>query len=586
MKRATALPLLSLLLVFAISSQAQVSDFSVVVLPDTQNEAQFFPQVLNNEIQWIVNNRTALNIQAVLGEGDIVNDGASTAQQQNADASFRLLDSAGIPYLLAIGNHDYDGANPKAGRPVTGFNQWFGPARYAGKSYYKGNFPEGSNENFYGLISIGGKNFLFMVLEYYPRAEAMAWASSILQANPDKETIIVTHNYEFVDGTRESRCDTQDMPSGNATGDDMWATLRQFPNVIMVLNGHLTNAQSAHRTDVADTGTLVNEMFVNYQTFPNGGDGWLRILTFHPSTNTITTQTYSPFLNQFNTDAADQFTVLYHNPNPASGKGTIEGKVRNSNTCAPLSGITVSLAGASAITAADGTYSLSVLPSSYEVSASGSGWMSNTQNDGVADSFDTNLNFYLTPCTLNSVSPSVTICGPTDGATVSSPVQVVAGTTDANAVSFVQVYVDGLPQLTKTGGTLNDPVAIAAGTHRLTVQAKDSAGTVFKQTISISVPPTPAGSCTINPASPTVTICAPTNNATLASPVHIVAGSTDTTNTIKYIQVYVDGTAKFTQSGGKLDTSVAMESGIRRLTVQATDAQGIVFKQTFSITVQ
>jgi hypothetical protein len=50
--------------------------------------------------------------------------------------------------------------------------------------------------------------------------------------------------------------------------------------------------------------------------------------------------------------------------------------------------------------------------------------------------------------------------------------------------------------------------------------------------------------------------------------------------------VYVDGTAKFTQAGGKLDTSVAMESGVRRLTVQATDAQGVVFKQTISITVQ
>ena len=373
-----------------------------MVLPDTQNEAQFFPQVLNNQIQWIVTNHTAMNIQAVLGEGDIVNDGASTAQQQNADAAFRLLDSAGIPYLLAIGNHDYDGANPKAGRPVTGFNQWFGPARYAAKPFYKGNFPTGSNENFYGIVNIGGKNSLFLVLEYYPRPEAMTWATGILQANPDKETIIVTHNYEFVDGTRESRCDTQDMPTGNATGDDMWATLRKFPNVIMVLNGHLTNAQSAHRTDIADTGTLVNEMFVNYQTFPDGGDGWLRILTFHPSTNSVSAQTFSPFLNQFRTDAANQFTVLYHNPNPASGMGTIGGKIRNSNTCALLAGITVAMAGASTTTAADGTYSLSVLPAAYSVSASGAGLISSTKSKKAwRIALIQILNFYLMPCTLN-----------------------------------------------------------------------------------------------------------------------------------------------------------------------------------------
>src|SRR5690349_10184132 len=128
-----------------VCAQVNAPDFTVVVFPDPQNETQFFPQALNSQLQWIVNNRQALNIQMVMTEGDNVNDGASTAQLQNLDAAFRLLDNAGIPYLLAVGNHDYNGFTPKVSRNLSGFNQWFGPGRYSGKAFFGGNFPSGSN---------------------------------------------------------------------------------------------------------------------------------------------------------------------------------------------------------------------------------------------------------------------------------------------------------------------------------------------------------------------------------------------------------------------------------------------------------
>src|SRR5262249_32424331 len=181
---------------------ARGQDFSIVVLPDTQNEAQFFPQVMNSQTKWIVDNAQARNIQMVLGVGDIVNDGADNAQQQNADAAIRLLDNAGIPYMLAIGNHDYNGFNPKVSRDATGFNQWFGPARYAGKPFYKGNFPSGSNENFFGELTIGGQTYLFLVLEFRPRSSSLDWAESILSAHPDEEAIIVVHSFLRTTGTR------------------------------------------------------------------------------------------------------------------------------------------------------------------------------------------------------------------------------------------------------------------------------------------------------------------------------------------------------------------------------------------------
>ena len=603
-------------LIYLISLPAAFcQDFTIIALPDTQNEAQFFPSVMKSQTQWIVNNQQTLNIQMVLGEGDIVNDGADNTQQANADAAIRLLDTAGVPYMLAIGNHDYDGANPKASRSALGFNQWFGPARYADYSYYKGNLSD-SNENFYGELTIDGQPYLFLILEYRPRAASLDWADSILSANPGMKAIVVTHSFLLPSGKREDRCDTQDMPlPANADGHDVWQRLRKHANVMMVLNGHYTNGTVSHRTDLGDHDNLVNQIFTDYQTAPNGGDGWLRILTFHPASNTISVQTYSPFLNQFKTDAADQFTLSINNPNPSTGKGSISGRVRNSSTCAAVSGAKVSAGGTSTTTASDGTYTLPIAPGQYTFSALDTGFNGAAAAEMVNDSLNTELNLYPTPsgsapCPLSSASPSVTICTPSATSPLLSPVTVVAGATDSNAVSFMQVYLDHVAQVTQSGKAITAQVAMTNGTHRLTVQAKDSTGAIFNQTENIVVgsgssptptptptpspiptptpSPTPSptpGTCQGGSASPSVNICSPLNGATVSSPVHVVAATTDSVS-VKFIQIYVDGTAVFTASGGSLDANIAMAAGSRRVTVQAKDSSGVIFKQTIFITVQ
>jgi hypothetical protein len=320
-------------LLLGLRSQASAQgDFTIVALPDTQNEAQFYPAVLNSQTQWIVNNQQSLNIQAVLGLGDIVNNGSDDTQQTNADAAYRMLDTAGIPYFAAIGNHDYDNVMPST-RATTGFDKWFGPSRYAAYPWYLGQYPAGSNANFYGVLNINGNNYLILSLEYVPRDAAVTWAQGILQANEDKEAILITHSFLFVDGTRVDQCDTQDMNKDNY-GDKLWAKLvSQYPNISLVLNGHLTAGNGAHRRDLGVNGNLVNQIFSNYQTLANGGDGWLRIMTFHPSSDTIDVKTYSPYLNAYKTDSVNQFTVPWHAPVITATTGTISGLVRAASGC-------------------------------------------------------------------------------------------------------------------------------------------------------------------------------------------------------------------------------------------------------------
>src|SRR5438309_4190283 len=119
--------LLSALLGALLLHAQSAGDFTVVVLPDTQFYSQTYPQIFDSQTQWVANNAAAQNIQLVIGVGDIVNIGTDPTQLANASHSIGILDQAGIPYALAIGNHDYD-KMPPVNRSAINFNQVFGPA--------------------------------------------------------------------------------------------------------------------------------------------------------------------------------------------------------------------------------------------------------------------------------------------------------------------------------------------------------------------------------------------------------------------------------------------------------------------------
>jgi len=96
---------------------------------------------------------------------------------------------------------------------------------------------------------------------------------------------------------------------------------------------------------------------------------------------------------------------------------------------------------------------------------------------------------YIDVCALSATSPSVTICTPADGSSATSPVRVLAGTTSANPVTLVQIYLDGSKVYEVASDRLDHAVAMSSGaTHRLTVQAYDNTGFVFKSTVYVTVP--------------------------------------------------------------------------------------------------
>jgi hypothetical protein len=592
------------LLLSTVAGWGQQEDFSIVVLPDPQNYSEFYPAIFTQQTQWVVDHRAEHNIQMVIGVGDMVNHWDSTTEWSRADAAIDLLDANGIPYAMAIGNHDYDNFRPSS-RGAGAFNEWFGPGRYSAYPWYRGNY-NNSNENFYVTMSAGGTEYLILVLEFHPRDAVLTWAESVLVAFPDHPVIVVTHSYMYVDDTRVDRCDVNDIsPSNGNDGDMLWEKFAsRHENIFLVLGGHISRKAQSKRVDPGANGRLVMETLQNWQDYPNGGDGWLRLYKFHPASNSVEVFTYSPYRESTGrsawlTDAENQFSFpINAHASTASGTGTVKGRLRAARTgstgdCKGISGATVSAGGAQATTDTNGVYSLAVsAPQTHTVSTDPVGWKAASKSSTVWPDMTDQLEFFLTAVsesptgTCSTTTSGVKICAPADGSTVASPFAVQAAAHSTVPIKYMQVYLDGVAKTTQYVSNLDVQVSAGAGTHRLTVLAKDNNGVILKTSETITVgssTPPPSGSCTA--AVNGVTICAPTEGATLGSPVTVTAAAKSTA-AIKFMQVYVDGVAKTTIYASSISTPVSMGAGAHRVTVQAKDVNGVIVKSSVNINVQ
>jgi hypothetical protein len=295
------------------------STFSIIALPDTQyyssNQSNGTLAMFNSQTQWIVNNRVADNIAFVIGLGDIVQDGNNNgdfSEWINANSAVSLLDNPnttglpqGIPYSFGVGNHDQGPTGNGAPDDTAGYNTYFGTSRYSSKSYYGGHFGT-DNDNHYELFSAGGMDFIVINIAYMDPGSngtelnnVLAWANGLLQTNSTRRGIVVSH-YLINDGFNAS---------WSNQGQVTYNALKGNPNLFLMLAGHWTPPEG-QRADV-NNGNRIFTFLSDYQEDGFGGDGWLRILTFVPSSNQIQIQTYSPFINQSETSSSGKFTVNY-----------------------------------------------------------------------------------------------------------------------------------------------------------------------------------------------------------------------------------------------------------------------------------
>ncbi len=285
--------------ILAAPSLAAAADpnFSLVVLPDTQYYSRYFPSIFLAQTSWIVSHRSTENVQFVLHMGDLTDQNLA-AQWSVANQAFATLDSAGVPYSVLPGNHDYyPEVNGALVRDLANFNGSFGPSRFSGKSWYGGHYGSG-NESNYNLFDVGSLKFLAINLEFAPRKDVLCWANDLADRYPDRRVIVSTHCYQAsspagaAPGGHQTDCGTAYNVTGSG-GDDVWRELvRRQNNVFLVLSGHIHDSEHMARNGLT-SGHVVQEILTDYQfekpagTGTNSGNGWLRMLRFVPSANRV-----------------------------------------------------------------------------------------------------------------------------------------------------------------------------------------------------------------------------------------------------------------------------------------------------------
>jgi len=92
-------------------------------------------------------------------------------------------------------------------------------------------------------------------------------------------------------------------------------------------------------------------------------------------------------------------------------------------------------------------------------------------------------------CALNAGNRTVTICKPADNAMVTSPVTIMAGTTDSTPVKLIEVYIDGSKVYQAQLSAIMARLALSTGLHRITVQANDYVNPAFRSTVMVKSGP-------------------------------------------------------------------------------------------------
>jgi post-segregation antitoxin (ccd killing protein) len=162
-------------------------------------------------------------------------------------------------------------------------------------------------------------------------------------------------------------------------------------------------------------------------------------------------------------------------------------------------------------------------------------------------------------------SGSVTMTSPQNNQDVFSPVTVAGQATSAQSITAMQVYEDNKLVYNTTASAVNTSLSMTPGNHVVVLQAFDAAGNVFKNSATITVAEPVSAS--------TVAVVSPSTNATVTSPVSIVASAVAPTK-ITAMQVYEDNNLVYQTAGASLNTSLAMSAGTHKLAIKAWDATG------------
>jgi hypothetical protein len=301
--------------------------FTIAVFPDTQNEINHRPAMFQAQISWIRKNIKKQKIAMVLHEGDVVQNPSSDLQWQIARQGFARLDGK-VPFTIAAGNHemiDYQGPTYREPRYPNPFSLNYYNSFITNLNYYSfaNSYQAQEYRNSYNFFKAGGVPFMVLNLEFGAPDNVLAWAGEVVDRNPARHVILLTHDYLGPDSKLRGQSGDADLPSqvnpALNDGIDIWNKLvSKHPNIQFTLNGHTlpqvdkgvqawTAARLVKRNQAREK---VFQMLANYQSYNLGG-GYLRLVKFATDKNKVSVKTYSPYYHHFLRDDQNEFTFRH-----------------------------------------------------------------------------------------------------------------------------------------------------------------------------------------------------------------------------------------------------------------------------------
>ncbi|MER6176082.1 metallophosphoesterase [Streptosporangium sp. NPDC001681] len=318
-------------------------DFSIVHFTDTQyisegaveqesaEERAVWESAYAGIVDWIGANKDQRKISYVAHTGDIIENNirkpADEAMQQQVVGEFevssrqqRVLDDADIPNGVIAGNHDNQSGTENG--PDAIYNKYYGPSRYQEASQgwqhanYGGPWREGDNQNHYDLFSAGGLDFVVVGLSYGVTREEAEWADSIFKKFPNRNGILLSHDYIVPSTNPDGRGAGFSAPDGSM----LYKTVvEKNSNVFLILAGHEHGVGTNVKPKVGQVGKGVVELLADYQFYTVSADrlglteiggynptdqlqfgaSFFRLLQFNVERAELTVDTYSPLLNDF-----------------------------------------------------------------------------------------------------------------------------------------------------------------------------------------------------------------------------------------------------------------------------------------------
>ena len=285
-----------------VEDNSQPGAYSMIVVPDHQILANYYPAKLNALYQWIADNREKENIQIVMNVGDMADHCGSNKEWTNTQTALNLLPED-LPYIACPGNHDYD-YNSGMGNQnaLTLMNQYLPMSKLEGYStefgaYSRDRGLEDNVANTWQALEVNGNKYLIIALEYNPSNDVLAWAGDVADAHPNHQVIMLTHSYLWRYGNRAGVLSGNTDPAYKNNGIEMWDKfVSQHENIIMTFSGHTHNNHIVRRVDQGVHGNDVYQILMDAQVADSWykGIGMLGILRFNEDGTLCSVSYYSP----------------------------------------------------------------------------------------------------------------------------------------------------------------------------------------------------------------------------------------------------------------------------------------------------